>query len=240
MRILFITGGSSEVGRAIILDQGKAFDRIVVHCSSRPERLAELQDLFGEKLSIICADFSNEQEATQMALQLKEKGIIPTDIIHLPAGKFELRNFSKLSWNSFESDLNISLRSITCILNVLLPEMAKRKQGRIIIMLSSVTSGVPPKYLSSYVVSKYALLGLIRALAAEYAEKGISINGVSPEMMETKYLNKIPDMVKEINRNNSPRKRLLVPTDVLPVFRMLLSEDSDAVTGQNIIITDGK
>ena len=240
MRTLLITGGSSEVGKTIILDQEKNFDQIIVHCSSKPERLAELQELLGEKLKIICADFSNEQETMQMALHLKKEGAIPTDIIHLPAGKFELKNFSKLSWNTFKTDLNISLRSITCILNVLLPEMAKKKQGRIIIMLSAVTSGVPPKYLSSYIVSKYALLGLVRGLAAEYAEKGISINGVSPEMMDTKYLNKIPDMVKEINRNNSPRKRLLIPKDILPVFRMLLSEDSNAVTGQNIIINDGK
>lgn len=68
-----------------------------------------------------------------------------------------------------------------------IPNMAKKKYGRIVFMLTSCTINNPPKYQSSYVTVKYALLGLMKALAVEYADRGITVNGVSPDMMETKF-----------------------------------------------------
>ena len=63
-------------------------------------------------------------------------------------------------------------------------------------MLTSCTTNIPPKYLASYVTSKYALLGLVKALSNEYADKGIRINGISPSMIETKFLENIPLIYK--------------------------------------------
>ncbi len=240
MRTLLITGGTSEIGQTIIRDQAARFDRIIAHCSSRPERLNTLREELGDKITAVCANFSDTESTQNMVAWLKAENMMPTDIVHLPAGSFELKNFPKVKWEQFERDMNIAMRSLVLILQGVLPEMARQHSGRIVVMLSSVTEGVPPKYLASYVTTKYALLGLVRELSAEYAEKGISINGVSPEMTETKYLDKIPPMVKELNRESGPRKRLLTPADILPAVRLLLSEDAGAITGQNLVITDGK
>lgn len=240
MRTLLVTGASSEIGRQLILDCQDSFDRIIAHCSHAPQRLDDLKAQVGEKLLVVQADFSSQDATLAMIEKLNQAELIPTNIVHLPAGKFELKHFPKAKWEDFQLEIDISVRSIVLILQSFLPKMAKAHSGRVVLMLSSVTQGVPPKYLSYYTAAKYALLGLVRELSAEYAEKGISINGISPEMVDTQYLKNIPTLVKELNIKDSPRKRLLSTQDILPVLRMLLSEDAGAITGQNILISDGR
>ena len=117
--------------------------------------------------------------------------------------------------------------------------MAKNKYGKVVVMLTSYTTNIPPKYLASYVTSKYALLGLIKALANEYADKGIRINGISPTMMDTKFLQSIPELIVKQNAMNSPTGKNLSVEEVTPMFEFLLSDKSAAITGQNIAITNG-
>ena len=159
--------------------------------------------------------------------------------MHLPAGKCENMKFSKMTWQKFDEDINIALRSLLLVLNNFLPLMAKNKYGRVVVMLTSYTLNIPPKYLSSYVTTKYALLGLVKALANEYADKGIRINGVSPSMIDTKFLDSIPELIVKQNALNSPTGKNLSVEDVIPTFEFLLSDDAECITGQNIAITNG-
>ena len=117
--------------------------------------------------------------------------------------------------------------------------MAKNKYGKILVMLTSCTTNIPPKYLTSYVTSKYALLGLVKSLANEYSDKGIKINGISPSMIETKFLKNIPELLVQQNAMNSPTGSNLCVDDVIPMFEFLLSDKSNSITGQNIAITNG-
>lgn len=121
-----------------------------------------------------------------------------------------------------------------------IPFMKKQKSGKIVVMLTIHTQGVPPSFVAPYVTVKYAMLGLVKSLAVEYAGKGIQVNGVSPEMIDTKFLSDMPDFVKEQSVLNFPMKRFLQVEDVIPTFEYLLSEAADCVTGQNICITGGK
>ena len=106
-------------------------------------------------------------------------------------------------------------------------------------MLSSCVNGIPPKFLSNYVVVKYALLGLMKALSTEYDNKNITVNGISPGMMETKFLSDIYDHVIEENAQKSSFGRNLYIDEVIPAFEYLLSDGASKVTGQNIVITGG-
>lgn len=107
-------------------------------------------------------------------------------------------------------------------------------------MLTSCTENVPPKYLSPYVTVKYALLGLMKSLAAEYAEKGITVNGVSPDMMETRFLSEVSDIIVEKSAMTSPLGRNLTVQDAVPAFEYLLSDAAAAMTGQNLVISGGR
>ena len=108
-----------------------------------------------------------------------------------------------------------------------------------VFVLSSVTRGVPPKYMSMYTVVKYAQMGLMRAAAAEYASTHLMINAVSPGMIETQFLDEIAETIIEMNAAANPKKRNAKPDDILGAIEFLLSADSGFIAGADIPITAG-
>ena len=125
------------------------------------------------------------------------------------------------------------------ILNRFLPKMAKLKKGKVLIMLSSFVLGAPPKALSHYTSIKYAMLGLVKSLASEYADKNIQINAISPSMIDTKFLSNINEKFVELNAYNHPLKRNANVDDITPIMKILMSEETNYMNGVNIPITGG-
>jgi 3-oxoacyl-[acyl-carrier protein] reductase len=157
----------------------------------------------------------------------------------LAAPKFKNIRFKDIVWESFQNEIDISLKPIIQILNIFLPKMAKLKQGKVVIMLSSVVINVPPKALTQYTTIKYAMLGLVKSLASEYSDKNIQINAVSPSMIETKFLDNINEKLVELSAYNHPLKRNAQVNEVTPIIKMLISKESDYISGVNIPITGG-
>lgn len=238
-KILLITGASSDIGVNLINKVSKDFDYIIAHHNKDEKELLKIKEKLKDKLILVKGDFIEEQDTYQFVERVKATEKVPTHIVHLPAGRCENMKFNKISWEKFQTDINIALRSLVIVLNTFLPQMAKNKEGKVVVMLSSYTTNIPPKYLASYVTSKYALLGLVKALANEYSNKGIKINGVSPSMIETKFLENIPELIVNQNAMNSPTGKNLTVDDVIPTIKFLLSEESNSITGQNIAITNG-
>ena len=238
-KVLLVTGASSDIGSKLIEEVSKNYDFIIAHHNGDGDKLDSLRKSLGEKLILIEGNFKNEDSTYKFVQKIKDSGKIPTHIVHFPAGKFENVKFSKLKWDKFQDDINISLRSLVIVLNEFLPMMAKKNYGKVVVMLTSCTTNIPPKFLSSYVTSKYALLGLVKALSQEYASKNIQINGISPSMIETKFLKDVPELLVKQNALNSPTGNNLTIDDVIPTFKFLLSDESNCITGQNIAITNG-
>ena len=82
-------------------------------------------------------------------------------------------------------------------------------------------------------------LGLVRTLATEYAPKGITVNAVSPDMMETKFLSNLSELAIEQSAKDNPRGRNIKVEECVPAIEYFLSSVSDMVTGQNMGITGG-
>ena len=239
MRTLLITGANSDIGLGIINRIANDFDKIIVHYFGDDQALLYLKEQYPQKITVLEGDFSSEEKTEVFVNKVISPDIEITDFIHLPAGTFKNIKFGKLTWSDFSRELEIGLRSLVLITNKLIPEMSKRKNGNIIVMLSSCTTNIPPKYISNYVTAKYALLGLVKALSTEYADKGIRVNGISPTMIETKFLKEVPELLVQQNAANSPTGNNLQVSEVIPLFEFLLSDGSKAITGQNISITNG-
>ena len=239
-KTLLVTGASSEVGMRLIRAICGDYGHIFLHYANMNDELAALIDELGkDKAHPIQADLRDMGEVEALIGQIHSSGHLPDAIVHLPAPKAYNGKFHKYDWELFEAGWEISVRSIVAILKDFIPAMAKKHYGRVVFMLTSNTLGAPAKYQSGYVTVKYALLGLMKALSTEYAAKGITVNGVSPDMMETKFLSEIPELIVETNAKNSPLGRNISIDEVIPAIKLLLSDEGAAITGQNIGITGG-
>jgi len=236
--IILIIGASSDIG----LDLIKSIDEdclILAHYNNSEDKLLGLSKTITNEVVLLKADLSQDIEIISMLDDIEKNYGIPNKIIHLAAPKFENIRFKDISWDSFQNDINISLKSIILILNRFLPKLAKQKKGKVVIMLSSVVMNIPPKSLTQYTTVKYAMLGLVKSLASEYAEKNIQTNSISPSMVETKFLNNINEKLVELSAYNHPLKRNAKVEDITPIIQMLISKESDYMNGINIPITGG-
>ncbi|MCR4788930.1 MAG: SDR family oxidoreductase [Lachnospiraceae bacterium] len=239
-KTLLLLGASSEVGNRILEDIGDNYSLIYAHYGKNADGLKSAKERFGDKIILIGDDFSSEDAGKKVLEAIEENGIWPDHMIHLAAPGLEHIRFSKSTYDDFEKNLNICFKSAVTVSKDVIKHMDKdKKGGRVIFMLSSVTDGMPPKFMTPYVTAKYALLGFMKSLSTEYAGKGITVNGISPGMMETKFLSGIIDHAIEDNASKSPFGRNLYVEEVIPAFRFLLSDDASKITGQNMVVTGG-
>lgn len=236
--IVFITGASSDLGLELIKNMTEECV-IVAHYNSSDSKLLELQKESKNTIIPVQSDFTSDISIIEMLDKIETEIGIPDKIIHLAAPKFENIRFKDINWKNFQNEINISLGSITIILNRFLPKMAALKRGRVITVLSSVVLGVPPKALTQYTTVKYALLGLMKALATEYADKKITVNCISPSMIDTKFLSLINERVVELSAEMHPLKRNAKVSDVIPSIVMLMADDAAYINGVNLPITGG-
>jgi 3-oxoacyl-[acyl-carrier protein] reductase len=239
--VVLITGASSDIGLALV-ERLVALPEppvVLAHSHSGADRIPDRPDV--HRLS---ADFSSAEAVSRAAESILADHGCPSQFVHLPGLKLVYERFSKFKWEHFEKDLRIQVQSAVILLRRFLPLMAKMpaatgQSPRVVFVLSSVTRGVPPKFLSMYTIVKHAQLGLMRALASEYAEAGVSVNAVSPGMVETKFLDNIPDTVKEMSAAAIPRRRNARPDDVVNAIEFLLSPKAGYLTGVELPVTGG-
>ena len=118
--------------------------------------------------------------------------------------------------------------------------MKKQKKGKVIFILSSVTFSTPPKFWAEYVSMKYALLGLLKSLVAEYGEYGIQFNGVSPSMTDSKLLDNLDPLVKEMSKSSHPLRELITKKEIVEFIDFLVKNDSKFLTGNNFNLSGGE
>jgi 3-oxoacyl-[acyl-carrier protein] reductase len=241
-RTLFVTGASSDIGVKLIKSIHEEYDIVACQYRIMNEKLRSLENEMGEKLRLFRADFAEPEEVITLVEDMIAAGISPDHIVHLPALPMKVSHFGKMAESEYRDALEISLLSCVTVCKAFLPQMKKRGNGKLIIMLSAVTAyAEAAKYASVYAVTKYALLGLMYALHEEYASSGICVNGVSPTFVETKFLEHIDARQKEItSRAVFGSDGFCTVSDVVALLTELLSEECDA-SGKNIIIrTDEK
>ncbi len=239
-KTLMVLGATSQIGTALIRSIQGGYARILAHYNSNIERINELAQEFGDKIIPVQADLNSIDSAQALADYIKVNGFLPDHFVHLACPRCKNERFHKCRTDDFLKMYNCSVISSIEILKPVIEAMSKNKNGKIIIMLTVCTVNNPPAYLAPYVSSKYALLGLMKALAVEYSSKGICVNAVSPEMINTDFISDMPELAVAQAVEKSVMGRLLEVGEVIPTFEYLLSEAADRITGQNIIISGVK
>ncbi len=241
-KIYLITGATSEVGMAYIRKLNNSGEEIKVYACYRTES-EEFSGLLKECSRIevfpVKVDLSDEKQTEEMIQYLEDKGVCPTHILHLAAMKLEYMKIKQWNSEKVRKEMEIVFFSFARICNAFLPLMAKQKFGKAVAVLSSCTLGTPPKFMSDYVACKYALLGFLKSAAAEYAAKGLNINGISPGMMETKFLDNIDDRIIEMNAHNTATGRNTTVEETVGAIEFLMSDASSYMNGVNLNLSGG-
>ena len=236
---ILILGASSDIGCEVI----KALDNkgltIFAHYNKSISKIKRLQAEVDANIIPVRADFSNEKEIYDLIHFVDKRSVNLSKIVHLSAPKILNVRFKEIRWVDFQKNIDIQLKPAVLTLNHFLPLMAKKKHGKVVFILSSITINIPPMALSHYITTKYALLGLMRSLASEYANKKLNINAISPSMVETDFLSEIPKKIIEITADQHPLKRNANPKDIAPLVKFLLSDESAYITGANIPVSGG-
>ena len=237
-RVYFITGASSDVGVALLKHLYHENDVFILQGA---KDLRVLQAFAAEHSNVYCldVDLSDLNNVKDMIAHLQDNFPTPTHFVHLPALRVINTKFKNFDYERYTSDMNIQLQSAILICQALLPKMAKNKFGRVLFMLTSYITSVPPKNVTAYLVSKTALAGLARSLAIDFAKDGITVNSVLPSMIETKFLQETSDLIVEASAKANPMGRNATIGDVVPAMAFLLSEEARFITGVELPITGG-
>ncbi|MEO8592815.1 MAG: SDR family oxidoreductase [Candidatus Solibacter sp.] len=152
---------------------------------------------------------------------------------------FVPRKFLELGWQDVQDLLDVQVRGAFNACQAVLPSMIERRSGCIVNIGSVLTRDVPPEQWSAFVMSKSALLGLTRSLAAEFGPQGIRVNMVSPGTTETESTSVIPERLRKVQAMQTPLRRLARPQDIAQAVAFLCSPESGFVTGIDLPVCGG-
>ena len=232
-----ITGATSDIGLELIKTVAKNGDKFLLQGFGDADALKNFcseNNIDAEYFDVNLAD----SEATDRFVA--ELGAYsPTHFVHLPALRVVNTKFKSFDEERFMLDMNVQVMSAVKICKYIMPKMAKAKYGRVLFMATSYVLANPPKNTGAYIMAKNAIVGLMKSLASDYVSNGITVNSVSPSMIETKFLAETSHLIVEAAANDHPMKRNAQVNDVVPAMAFLLSDEARFITGVNLPITGG-
>lgn len=241
--VALITGGSRGIGAEIaatLAARGASVAINYLESKARAMTLVEKIRGAGGTAYAVQADVREKEEAHRMVAQVAEHcgrldWIVNGAIAELPS-----RPFAELGWPDFEAQLEYQVKAVVNICQAAYPILKREGGGAIVNLLSQVVDGQPPGRMASYVTAKYALQGLSKALAIEWAEDHIRVNTVSPGLVQTELTQHIHERIIKMEASRTPLKRIAQPSDVARAVAFLLSEEATFLTGVNISVTGGQ
>ncbi len=236
---LLITGATSDLGYGYLKKFKDKNITIIAFYYDFEERLDDLIENYGLNIVKIYFDFLCLDNLEEKVKELSEKYFI-SKVLHLSAPIVKQERFNKISKEVFYNDFTIQVVSLVEILKIVLLRMKKEKKGKIVIVLTSYTVGALPKFLSSYVTSKYAVMGFLKSLVSEYGQFNIQINGISPSMIQSKFLNNMDERMVEMEIEKHPMKRTVTIDEVAEIIDYLFFNNNSFLNGNNILLTGGE
>ncbi|MBE1708040.1 MULTISPECIES: SDR family NAD(P)-dependent oxidoreductase [Mesorhizobium] len=242
-----VTGGGSGVGRAIALALAEA-DINVTICGRRETELAKVAGESG-RIFGIAADVTHEASMASL-YQAAEAARGPFDIVIANAGMAGSTPAHKTTLADWQKTLDVNLTGAFLTVKPALVGMAVRKAGRIVFVAS--TAGLKGyAYVAPYVAAKHGVVGLMRALAAETAKSGVTVNAVCPGFVETDMLEEsIQRIIEKTGRSagearaslvsTNPQGRFIQPQEVAAAVLWLCGDAAASITGQAISISGGE
>ncbi|NEC92568.1 SDR family NAD(P)-dependent oxidoreductase [Streptomyces sp. SID12501] len=238
-KVAVVTGGARGIGRGIatvLAAKGAAVAVWDLNTEGAEETVALIVKEGGTAIAVGGDAADAEAVAASAARTREELG--PVAILVNNAGTTAYEPFASISEASWDRMIGINLKGPFLVTKELVPDMVEAGWGRIInISSSSAQTGAPS--MAHYVASKGGVIGLTRALAVEYIEKGITVNHVPPGFIDTPLVRQGPVDVDAVAAM-MPMKRAGTPEDIAYAVAYLASEEASYVTGQTLSANGGR
>jgi 3-oxoacyl-[acyl-carrier protein] reductase len=231
-----VTGASGGIGAAIaraLAERGAT----VALSGTRVEPLKALADELGGGAVVVPANLG-DPEAVEKLAKDAESVLGRIDILVNNAGLTRDQLAIRMKDEDWQTVLDVNLTAAFRLSRAALKGMLKRRWGRIIGITSIVgVTGNPAQ--ANYAASKAGLIGMSKALAAEVAARGITVNCVAPGFITTAMTDVLADAHKEKLLSGIPMGRMGEARDIAGAVVYLASDEAAYVTGQTLHVNGG-
>jgi len=231
-----ITGATGPIGGSIartLHAQGAA----VAVSGTRREILDRLAADLGERVHVLPCNLADAAEADNLVPRAEE-AMGQLDVLIANAGVARDNLLVQLRDEDWEQVITINLSATFRLARAAVRGMMRRRFGRIVAITSVVgTTGNPGQ--ANYVAAKAGIAGMIKAVAQEYAKRGVTANCVAPGFVVTPMTEKLNDRQREVILAKIPANRAGTPEEVAAAVVFLASNEAAYVTGQTLHVNGG-
>jgi 3-oxoacyl-[acyl-carrier protein] reductase len=221
MRHAFVTGGAQGIGAAVARRFIDNQLEVTVGDLDAKRPLAEEQGLSFEAL-----DVTDEQSVHRVLVDSHEVDVL-VNCAGVTIAGHAVDDVSLADW---DLQIGVNLTGTFLTTRAVVPRMRERRAGRIINLASALaTRGLPGS--CAYAASKAGVLGLTRAVAADLAPFGVTVNAVAPGYVDTPMTAGFPPGLRERRLEEIGMGRFATPDEIASVVSFLASEDANYVTG---------
>jgi NAD(P)-dependent dehydrogenase (short-subunit alcohol dehydrogenase family) len=241
-RTAMVTGGSSDIGAAIVRSLVKRGADVAIHYHRNAKRAAEVAasvHALGRRAWTIQADLSLADEAKRVAAEAS--ALAPIDILVNNAGTPVRRvHWTELDAPFLDTVFGLNYRAPLYLCQSLTPGMIERGRGVVVNILSTaaVLGGTDTVYV--YASAKGALLTLTRALARSLAPHGVRVLAVAPGTIDTEFqrTGTSPEMLEALVKSNL-LGRMGRPEEIGEVVAFMTTDAAGFVVGETIHVNGG-
>jgi 3-oxoacyl-[acyl-carrier protein] reductase len=239
-RVALVTGASRGIGRAAAV--ALAGDGRAVACgygsddAGAKETVRAIEEA-GGTAAAFQADVSEPEQVTAMVEAVASELGRPTIVV---ANAGTLRDgltvrYARADWDRI---LSVNLSGAFATVQAVLPHMMKARWGRIVLVSSVVAVRGNPGQ-AAYAASKAGMLGMMRAVAKEYASRGITANAVLPGLVDTELTTGMNERARSGLAEEIPAGRTGTPEEVAAAIRFLASDEAAYVNGATVTVDGG-
>jgi 3-oxoacyl-[acyl-carrier protein] reductase len=242
--VVWITGSSTGIGRAVAVALAEQGCRVVVHYNRSEDEAREVVEQIessGGEAVLVGGDVADAREVERMAGEIEDRYGRVDVLVNNAGSLIERRSFSEITEDLWERVMAVNLKSVYLCSQAVLPMMKERGKGRIINMTSVAarTGGAPGSV--AYATAKGGVSTLTRAMAKELVSDGILVNGVAPGVITTPFHDRFtPPDIREKMGAAIPIGREGTPEEVAGAVVFLASPAADYLVGEIIEVNGGQ
>jgi 2-hydroxycyclohexanecarboxyl-CoA dehydrogenase len=234
-----VTGSGRGIGRAIatvLAAQGAAVAVWDLNAEGAEQTASAIRAAGGRAIAIV-GDAADAVTVAASAERTRQE-LGPVTILVNNAGISGYVPFTQMTEEAWDRIIGVNLKGPFLVTKAFVPDMLEAGWGRIINISSSSAQGGAPS-MAHYAASKGGVIGFTKALAMEFADKGITVNNVPPGFVDTPLVREGPVNV-EAAAQHMPMKRAGQPDDIAYAVAYLASKEAGYVTGQTLSVNGGR